>query len=124
MSYIRVIPRDLFNEGNLLKCYGQIYINLERLNIAGIRLVHDGDAFDIRQDEGDGGLTITNVHFMVGTTRLNLRRTMNSREPYPLMVIGAEDEETPVFNDDGTFSSEFMFLLGSMSVTDTSGDDE
>lgn len=27
--YIRVVPRDLFNEGDLLKCYGRLWILLD-----------------------------------------------------------------------------------------------
>ena len=29
MTYTRVIPRDLFNEGDLLKCYGRLWILLD-----------------------------------------------------------------------------------------------
>ncbi len=29
MTYKRVIPRDLFNEANLLKCYGALWIALD-----------------------------------------------------------------------------------------------
>lgn len=29
MSYFRVIPRDLFNEASLLKCYGRLAILLD-----------------------------------------------------------------------------------------------
>ena len=29
MTYRRVIPRDLFNEGNLLKCLGKLYVQAE-----------------------------------------------------------------------------------------------
>jgi len=51
MSYTRVIPRDLFNEANLLKCYGQIYIEVERMSLpdprAYVEIEHDGGAFYI-----------------------------------------------------------------------------
>ena len=36
MSYPRVIPRDLFNEASLLKCYGQVYLKLEELGLLEI----------------------------------------------------------------------------------------
>lgn len=113
MSYIRVIPRDLFNEANLLKCYGQIYINLERLNLPHVRFEHfnANDPFDVQQDMGDGGLTIDNIDLTVRGKRLTLRRPINSREPWPLLVIGDDDEETPVFNDDGTFSADMLAIL-------------
>ena len=43
--YNRVIPRDLFNEANLLKCMGQLYLCLEAANLKYVYLEHDGDAF-------------------------------------------------------------------------------
>lgn len=111
MSYVRVIPRDLFNEANLLKCYGRIYINLEVLNFPEVSLVHAGDAFDIRQDESSGDLYVENVRLMVRGEPCRLQRRLNSRQPWPLYLIEEDDEEWPVFNDDGSFSDEMMALL-------------
>ncbi len=33
--YARVIPRDLFNEANLLKCFGNLYLRLEVFEPSG-----------------------------------------------------------------------------------------
>lgn len=30
MTYLRVIPRDLFNEAKLLKCLGKLYLEAEK----------------------------------------------------------------------------------------------
>ena len=113
MSYVRVIPRDLFNEANLLKCYGKIYINLEIANIAGVELEHDGEPFDVRQDESSGAIYVSNVHLMVRGEPCELRRPLNSREPWPLVLIDERENEIPVFNEEGGFSPEMVeFLRG------------
>lgn len=118
MAYIRVIPRDLFNEANLLKCYGQIYLNLERVR-ADAELVEDdslssGKPFHITQDV-DGNLTITNVFLRVRGVRMPLRRPLNSREPWPLVMLyehpAGDEDELPVFNGDGSFSDEMLAFL-------------
>lgn len=115
--YLRVIPRDLFNEGNLLKCYGQIYLNLERLNVDAQLLddgsLDDGSPFRITQDL-DGNLTVLNVYLRVRGTRMPLRRPLNARSPYPLYMgfeRYGEEDELAVFNDDGTFSKEMLDFL-------------
>jgi hypothetical protein len=108
--YKRVIPRDLFNEANLLKCYGQIYINLEYLNIPGVEIVSDGNAFDVVQDEGGGSLTIANVHLVINGNEQYLYRPLNSRQPWPL-YLSQSDEEISVFNDDGSFTSDMIKKL-------------
>lgn len=120
MAYIRVIPRDLFNEANLLKCYGQIYLNLERIR-ADAELVEDetleaGAPFRVSQDL-DGNLTVLNVFLRVRGVRVPLRRPLNARAPYPLYMryqnADGDEDELPVFNDDGTFSDEMLkFLKG------------
>ncbi len=109
MSYVRVIPRDLFNEGNLLKCYGQLYLNLEKMRMEDC-LECDGNAFDIWQNSATGGLRIGNVTLIVNRRVIVLERPMNSREPYPLWAL-PDDDEIKVFNADGSFTEGFVGLL-------------
>jgi hypothetical protein len=109
-NYYRVIPRDLFNEANLLKCYGQIYLNLERLNLPGVELVHDDEAFDIEQSCDDGSTFIVNVALMVRGFHAPLFRPLNSRDAWPLYMATDEDD-IAVFNDDGAFSEEMLRFL-------------
>lgn len=111
MSYTRVIPRDLFNEASLLKCYGRIYINLETAGLLDIELEHDGEAFDIRQDPSSGGLFVANVRLMVRGEECKLHRPLNSREAWPLYMTDANYEEIPVFAEDGSFSAEMEDFL-------------
>jgi hypothetical protein len=111
MPYYRVIPRDLFNEANLLKCFGQLYLNLENAGLADL-LEHDddGEAFDVDQNESSGGIYLRNVRLTVRGEECALERPLNSRRPYPLHLI-TEDEIIEVFADDGQFSAEMTRFL-------------
>lgn len=113
MSYVRVIPRDLFNEANLLKCYGRLYINLETANFPAVELEHDGEAFDVHQDENSGGLYVANVILRVRGEACYLHRPLNSREAWPLYYTDAAGEEIAVFAEDGSFTQEMSDFLRS-----------
>lgn len=115
-----VLPRDLFNVSNLLKCLGKIHVGM----IDGLLPIHhmvdvDGemeqtdyvDQFKISQAE-DGDLFISNVdHYDQRKNFLFLRVPYNSRDPWPLIAYGA-NEETPdiieVFHKDGQLTEEFI----------------
>lgn len=110
-AYRREIPRDLFNEANLLKCYGKIYIELERGNYPGVEMVHNGGPFAVTQDQSDGSLYIANVYLNVRGDAINPRRPLNSREPWPLYFWGPNDEEVEVFTNTGSFTEEMRAFL-------------
>lgn len=116
-NYRRVMPRDLFNEANLLKCYGQIYLNLEKCPWCDAVLLHPGEEpFLVAQDES-GSLFLANVRFVVRGSTCTLKRPLNSRAPWPLYVEewnGAYClDEILVFDEQGNFSEEMLkFLTG------------
>jgi hypothetical protein len=97
MNYYRVLPRDLFNEANLLKCLGRLSLLIHDGKLPRWDCLHDGGAFDIEQDESDGSLFVKNVRFTVGGHPIHLYRPLNSREPWPLLTEDCE----PVFDDEG-----------------------
>ena len=114
MTYSRVIPRDLFNEANLLKCYGQLYLKLEQLNLPNVELEHEreNECFEVVQDQQDGSLWIANVLLRVRGLTFILFRPLNSREPWPLYLL-LDGEEIAVFTDSGEFTPEMLnFLKG------------
>lgn len=111
MAYHREIPRDLFNEANLLKCYGQIAIALETAQVLNAELVHLGGAFDVAHDPADNSLSLANVKLMVNSAPVELFRPSNSRYPWPLYLREQDGEELEVFNDDGQFSHEMLAFL-------------
>ena len=114
-NYLRIIPRDLFNEANLLKCYGRLWILLDETRGHHAELVEvDNQAFDVVQNAATGGITIRNLRFMVGGTDYHLERPLNSREPWPLYVE-TEDDSVAVFDDAGNFTDEMRALIGATS---------
>lgn len=117
-AYQRVMPRDLFNEGKLLKCIGQLALLIHNGIRWPLKLRHRGRAFRIAQDPSHGGIFITNVTASLNGTPLTLYTTMNGRDTYPLVW---EDEELgvegKVFTDSGQLTSEFTSWLDSKCKT-------
>jgi len=113
MSYIRVIPRDLFNEANLLKCFGRLWIETERFRC--VRIEHDGDPFQIEQNEDSGSLSIANVQVRIGGRSCQVWRPLNSRDAWPLYLQVGDEDEIRVFTDEGALSSEMMALIEAAS---------
>ncbi len=121
MTYRRVIPRDLFNEANLLKCLGRLWLCLDQVRDHSATLGthngydpgdHDGEPFAIVQNEDDGSISVANFPFTVRGTRFFLSRPLNSREPWPLWC-GDESGEIclEVFNGAGDLSAEFLEFI-------------
>lgn len=118
--YRRVLPRDLFNEADLLKCLGRLWILLDEKGIAkaGYR-EESADGFDIVQNEATGGIVARAVTFQIDGVVHRLERPLNSREPWPLLVSEKEDDEDfdpiRVFDDDGNLSEEMLILVADPS---------
>lgn len=110
MAYTRVLPRDLFNEAGLLKCYGRLWILLDGNRDHAARFeTEDADVFDIQQDESSGAIYVANVVFTVRGERVQLTRPLNARSAWPLYA-NHEDDAIAVFDEDGSLSAD-MFLL-------------
>lgn len=113
MAYNRVIPRDLFNEANLLKCFGKLYLCLEILDLPGISLEHGGDAFDVDQNQASGNLYLRNVRLVVRGRYMTIERPLNSRGAWPLYLTTDDDDEISVFDDNGDLSKDMVsYLMG------------
>ncbi|APZ81782.1 hypothetical protein vBEliSR6L_17 [Erythrobacter phage vB_EliS_R6L] len=115
MTYRREIPRDLFNEANLLKCLGKLSLIAHDMGRPGtLRVTNRPGPFDVRQDEADGSIYCENVHIVIAERAFDHRRGLNSREPWPLIVRPAFDpdaDDIDVFDDDGALSADFRALL-------------
>lgn len=123
MSYRREIPRDLFNEANLLKCYGRLWLCLEQVPSAvGADLIHlhPTGSFQIHQNPADGSITILNVQLHVRGARYHLYRPLNARDPWPLYAERYDDipdaESLAVFDDAGNLSDEFRQGIGILAT--------
>ncbi len=110
MSYRRVIPRDLFNEANLLKCLGQLYLHFDKLAPHRVSMELDGATFDIEQDQADGSISVGNLIITIKGQYWRHSRPLNSRYPWPLYLLRG-DEAIPAFHDSGDLSSELRDLL-------------
>jgi hypothetical protein len=124
MSYVRVIPRDLFNESKLLKCWGQLSLLIHEgrgirwpLRVENENTEERGFVIDL--DHGYGGLFVHNLSLWMGERPFYLYVPINSREPYPLLLVDEDtDEEHTVFNEDGSLSNEIQAFFDK-PVTDT-----
>ena len=112
MSYQRVIPRDLFNEADLLKCLGKLYLMTEYHTT--VRILHSGHAFNIVQNSSDGSIYCGNICVIIGSRTYDHFRPLNSREPWPLWLRLRADpdaEDFRAFDDQGNLSDEMKELL-------------
>lgn len=113
MTYRRVLPRDLFNEANLLKCYGQLWLKTDGMRGTGFR-EEDVAEFEIVQDGNSGALTVANLTFVVRGWVCPLSRPLNSRRPWPLYLTAPDGDEIDIFDDGGDLTAQMQqFLAGS-----------
>lgn len=105
MSYTRVLPRDAFNEANLLKCVGKLTLLIEDRMLPGWSYDYDGEPFDIHQNEADGSISVRNVRFMKGDYEIYISTPLNSRRAWPAMATGGAYECEFLFDDTGKFSA-------------------
>lgn len=110
--YQRVIPRDLFNEANLLKCYAQLYLCLDHHAIDDVSLDYDDEPFDIDQNQDSGGLYIRNITLLVRGQAIHLERPLNSRYAWPLYATTPDEEIIEVLGDNGRLSDAMLAFLG------------
>lgn len=119
-NYVRVLPRDLFNEADLLKCLGRLWILLDSNRRHDAQIVEEEvDAFDIVQDENSGAIEVRNLTFTIRGVKHRLVRPLNSRSAWPLWVE-AESPESDfdavlVFNEKGDLSDDMIALIGMQS---------
>lgn len=97
MSYIRVLPRDAFNESKLLKCIGRLTLLIEDRKAPDWSYEFDGEPFQIEQDQNDGSVFIANLQFYRNGEPVALSTGLNSKAPWPLRDENGES----VFNDNG-----------------------
>jgi hypothetical protein len=113
VTYTRVIPRDLFNESKVLKCYGQLALLIldGLIDRLPLELEHDYvsyEGFTIKQDGQRAHIYCDNLHLILnGKQRIMLGVPINSREPFPMVYVMDNDDEGEVFANKGKLSDEF-----------------
>jgi len=113
VSYVRVLPRDLFNEANLLKCYGQLWLLLDNgaFPDASVEYDEDGSPFDVYQGQDTGAICLRNVNLVVRGDVCALERPLNSRRAWPLYAETPDGDVLDVFDDAGQFTPEMVAFL-------------
>lgn len=109
-SYTRVIPRDLFNEANLLKCLGRFWIKTEHYQPNMVTIEHDGEPFDVGQNDDDGTISVRNVAISINGTRCHVCRPLNSRAEWPL-YFDTEEDRIAIFTDAGELTAEVLAMI-------------
>jgi hypothetical protein len=100
MTYIRVLPRDAFNESKLLKCVGRLVLLIEDRKAPGWSYDFDGEPFQIEQDQNDGSIYVRNIQFIRNGDPVALSSGLNSRAPWPLR----DENGDSIFDDDGNLT--------------------
>lgn len=108
--YVRVLPRDLFNEAKLLECLGLLALHIHDNVIQGLRLEFDDEPFSVDLSEA-GELYCANIKFWIGSRPISFYTPYNDKSSFPLQFC-FDDEIGAVFNDDGSYSGEFKSILG------------
>jgi len=113
MSYCRVLPRDLFNEANLLKCYGQLWLLLDNgaYPDAAVEYDDEGSPFNVYQARDSGSIYLRNVNLVVRGAVIALERPLNSRFAWPLYAETPDGDVLDVFDDAGQFTPGMVTFL-------------
>lgn len=122
LNYKRVMPRDLFAEGNLLKCLGGVAIALERWQgeypqySELVELEHESDTepFAIGQCQITGEHYGSNIYLRAADEIIRFGRPMYSRDTLPLVADINEMEMQAFVNTEEqnyVFSEEFSEKL-------------
>lgn len=119
MTYRRTLPRDLFNEADLLKMLGRLWIALDETPGHDARFAEeDVDSFEIVQDPSSGAIRVANLTLEISGQAHRLERPLNARTPWPLWLFRDDDEdlEIRVFDEQGALSTDMLALLASGAV--------
>lgn len=107
VEYIRVLPRDLFNEAKLLKCIGRLCLLIHDCTTpCEMAFTEDGKPFKIVLLE-EGSLRVANIHISIKGKIFPFKTTYNSKSNYPL-YLEYECCDYPVFDEEGNFDPEFV----------------
>ena len=119
MSYIRVIPRDLFNEAKLLKCLGMLSLYWLN-NTQNARSLYRIDfneecqgGFDVCQDLSSGDIYSENVtleRIQGESENVFLSHPLNNNSVNPLHFT-FRNESWAVFDDAGLFTTAFISAM-------------
>ena len=117
-SFMRVIPRDLFNEAALLKCLGKIALMAHNGIVEKLKMVYEPydngngeecEGFLILQDDGSGDLYCNNVAAINadGDNCLVFRK-YNDKSQWSVLIYPSDTDSILVMDDEGNPTKEFI----------------
>ena len=111
INYTRVIPRDFFNESKLLKCLGQLSLEILDGELCDINIKemisNPEEGFKINQNPMDGSVFCDNYLLEINdNTEITPFTILNSKDSYPL-YIQTEEDEIRVLDNNGKITKEF-----------------
>ena len=112
MGYLRVIPRDLFNEAKLLKCMGRLCLLIEdRMTPVPMSysMLKTANGFDIDQSPSDGSLMVMNITVRIKKRLVLFACAYNSKDNYSLWAE-YDEEDYKVFDEKGEYHKDFIAL--------------
>jgi hypothetical protein len=127
LDYLRELPRDLFNEANVLKCFGQLALfilngcdDAHVATPATLRIDHEPTtAFRVAQDDSDGAFYLPPVSVLAGDLPLILYVSLNDRRPYPLRFQDEQCAGDYVFQPNGNWNAEFLDFVCRLATEPT-----
>ena len=109
MNYTRTLPRDLFNEANLLAGVGHLILALRILADPEWAWADSVERFDIAYD-GDVSIYVANLGLEYKGERVRPYVQLNDRDPLPLRAqVG--DDYYKVFTAPGVLNGELLAAL-------------
>lgn len=107
-SYLRIIPRDFFNESKLLCCLGKLSVQIHDRLTNGLDLEQefDNEPFQVEQSMDDGSLYVVNYSVYLNKEEVLLYTPYNSRRKYPLRGE-YKGEIYEVLDEDGKLNTTF-----------------
>lgn len=113
--YPRIIPRALFDQANLMRCYGEVVAQLAG---PGIDQYYPfgfyAEWFDICRIDEDDALTIDNLRIDIGGKRYRLKLPLVDDDPWGLVVDDEGLGYMRVFDAEGKLSAGFVAFVESM----------
>lgn len=101
--YMRVLPRDAFNEAKLLKCVGKLTLMIEDGVLSHWHYHYDGSPFNIVQDENDGSISVANISFWRDKKPVHIFTPLNAKDAWPGMARFQDGDDYYLFNEAGNY---------------------
>ena len=108
-NYIRVVPRDFFNEAKLLKCMGVLALAISDYKLPEnikIEINESGKPFEILLNEEFDLLVVSNYEVKINGEEYIVGTSYNSKSNFPFKVV--DDEEILIFDENGKFTLDFI----------------